>query len=235
MENESVVNQTPKYSESDAPEAAVSAEVEPEELNEALEDAEGKEVSPEEDAEPRTQLDGEAARRELDKVRKEAAKYRTRLNAYKAEMEEKEKAAERAKLSEIERVKAEKEDLTKEFDALKQQLHQSNLKTKLVGRVVDPDVAILLLEKHGDEFLDADGEPDVDFFLQEYPYMAQVQAASQSGEAKPKVPAEAPRLPSARNERPPSIKREDLVELARTGKLDASLPDILIALKEGRL
>ena len=235
MENESVVNQTPKTAESEVPQEAVNAEVETEELEEVSEEVESEEEGLEEDAEPRTKLDGEAARREVDRLRKESAKYRTRLNAYKAEMAEKEKAAERAKLSEIERVKAEKEDLAKEFDALKRQLHQSNLKTKLAGRVVDPDTALLLLEKHGDEFFDADGEPDVDFFLQEYPYMAQVQAASQSGEAKPKVPAEAPRLPSARNERPPSIKREDLVELARLGKLDENLPQILTALKEGRL
>ena len=129
--------------------------------------------APQEDADSATTLAPEAMQRELDKARKEAARYRTRLR----EREEAEKAAlaakQKAELTAEERAVAAEAKAAEALEAAEARVLTAERKAALAGKVMNPDRVLRLMDDPSDFF---DGAtPDVDAILKAFPEYAPAQ------------------------------------------------------------
>lgn len=105
----------------------------------------------------------------VKKLRDESAKYRTRAKELEAQFEEQKKAAERAKMDEVEAAKAEAADLKAQLEAAQDAARKANWRATLSGKVADANAAIKLLE---DKHLTEDGDVNVDALLGDYAFLA---------------------------------------------------------------
>lgn len=99
-----------------------------------------------------------------------AARLAKQEKALKAQYAEEAKtAAERAKLDEVERVKAEKADLEKKAADAEARAIAAERRAALTGKVADASAALKLLdpEKH----LDSDGNVNTEALLTDYPFL----------------------------------------------------------------
>lgn len=105
----------------------------------------------------------------VEKLRKEAASYRTRAKKYEEQLAEQQRAAERAKMDEVEAARAEADDLRAQLASAQEAAQRANWKASLSGKVANPDAAIKLLE---DKHLSEDGQVNVDALLADYNFLA---------------------------------------------------------------
>ena len=139
----------------------------PDDLNATESTPEGTETdAPEADAKEST-LDTEAMRKELEKVRKEAAKYRTRLRereeAEQTAADEKRKAEQTAE----ERAKDAEKRAEEALAAAEKRVQTAERKAALAGKVTQPDRVLRLMD-NPDEYFDG-AEPDVDRITKDFP------------------------------------------------------------------
>lgn len=106
----------------------------------------------------------------VEKLRAENAKRRKEAQTLKEQLEEKDKAAERAKLDEVERMKAEKADLEEKLTQAQQQSQRAEWKASLAGKVANADAALKLLDE--ERHVDDDGNILVDKLLEDYDFLA---------------------------------------------------------------
>ena len=183
--------------------------------------------------ETKSTLDAESALKELEKTRREAAKYRTKLRDLEATVEKERTEAERAKLDESERLKAEKADVEKRLQEREQALAEASMALELQGKVSNPKAVIRLLE---DKHFDADGNPDLDVFFNDYPEF-KIQATEKSGgtDVELNAPTNPPEVSSGRNTSPRTkLTRADIAEMS-AAEYAKNRTEILRAMKEGRL
>lgn len=143
----------------------------PEETTQApVEPQDGSTTSAPQDEATETSVQETFDREYVEKLRKEAASYRTRAKELEAQNEEAKKAAERAKMDEVEAAKAEATELREALEAARHEAQRATWKAGLTGKVVNPDAALKLLdpEKH----MTDDGNVDVDALLSEYDFLA---------------------------------------------------------------
>lgn len=105
----------------------------------------------------------------VEKLRKEAATYRERAKAAQDAADAQKKAAERSKLDEVERLKAEITDRDAALAQAKQEALAARRLATLTGKVADPNAALKLLE---DAHVQEDGSINLDAFLQAYPFLS---------------------------------------------------------------
>ena len=148
--------------------------------------------APQEDAEATTTLAPDALQRELEKARKEAAKYRTRLR----EREEAEKAAQEAKkqaeMTAEERAKAAEKRAEEALAAAEARVLTAERKAALAGKLTNVDRVMRLMDDP-EAYFDG-GTPDVDMILRDFPEYAPAareinipgsKTANQPGSLKP--------------------------------------------------
>jgi len=219
-ENEQVsdVNETVEQSTDDA---ALDTQVQ-----------ETQQDSTEDSTNSKSTLDGEAAIKELEKVRKEAAKYRTKLRDLEAQSAEREKEAARAKLDETERLKAEKQDIADQLTKRENEFKQLNTQLSLQGKVTNPKAAVKLLE---DNHYTADGDVDLDAFFEDYPEQKPRPTAERGGADVETAATNPPDVSSARNEQPRTkITRAEVAKMT-AAQYQERRAEILEAMKSGKL
>jgi hypothetical protein len=123
--------------------------------------------APQEDAESTTALSPDAMARELERARKEAAKYRTRLRereeAEKAALEEKRKA----EMTADERAQAAERKAAEALEAAEARVRTAERKAALAGVVTKPD-RVLRLGGDTDDYWNEDGTPNKDAILRDF-------------------------------------------------------------------
>lgn len=147
----------------------------------------------------KSKLDYEAALKELEKTRRESAKYRTKLRELEEKSENERKVNERAKMEETERIKAEKADIEQQLQAREKEFKQLNTQIELQGKVVNPKAAVKLLE---DNHYNADGDIDFDAFFADYPELKPQPTETRGGANVESAPTNPPDVSSGRNEKP---------------------------------
>jgi len=110
----------------------------------------------------------ETAYEEIRKAREEAKTHRLKAKELADAMEAAKTEAERSKLDEVGRLKAELDDWQKKYTGLESSLTTERYKSQLAGRVQSVDDALKLLD---DEYV-KDGQIDVARFLEAKPYLA---------------------------------------------------------------
>lgn len=130
----------------------------------------------------------------VEKLRKENATYRTKAKEASEAAERIKLEAERAKLDEVERLKAEKADAEKAALEARAEAARARHLMTLAGKVVDPEDALALAERAG--LVTEDGV-DVDALLKAKPYLA---PPTQAGVT----------IPGARNAKRPALTLEDI-------------------------
>lgn len=105
----------------------------------------------------------------VEKLRKEAADRRTALRAVEKEKADLAKKLERAGLDDMGRLKAERDDYAKQVESLQAKVREVELKGQLVGKVADPEVAMLVISQN-DAYVTDDGV-NVDKLLADKPYL----------------------------------------------------------------
>ena len=120
----------------------------------------------------------------LEAARKEAASYRTKLKAAQDATTAAQTAAERAKLDEIERIKAERADAESKAAAAEARATAAERRATLTGKVADPTAALKLLDeaKHVNE----DGTVDPEKLLADYPVLKPTNGLTAIGGANPR-------------------------------------------------
>jgi|GEM_PF-6792983 len=78
------------------------------------------------------------------------------------------KAEERAKLGDVERLQAERDELAKKLEQLEAERQEALLKVQLAGKVTDVDYALFKVRQAGDKYLKDDGV-DVAALLKDHP------------------------------------------------------------------
>jgi len=106
----------------------------------------------------------------VEKLRRENAAYRTKAKEAQEAAEAAKLAAEREKLDEVERLKAEKADLEKAAAEAAAKATAAERRAALTGKVADPSAALKLLDES--EHLNEDGTVNTDALLQSYPFLA---------------------------------------------------------------
>lgn len=106
----------------------------------------------------------------VEKLRAENAKYRTRAKEAQDAAEAAKLAAEREKLDEVERLKAEKADAEQALEVERTARTNAERMASLTGKVADPAAALKLLdtEKH----LNEDGTVNTEALLTDYAFLA---------------------------------------------------------------
>jgi len=153
----------------------------------------------------------------VEKLRKENATYRTKAKEA-AELAERVKLeAERAKLDEVERLKAEKADAEKAAQEARAEAARARHLMTLAGKVVDPEDALAIAERAG---LVTDDGDWVARLLEAKPYLA--------------VPA-APgvNIPGARNAKRPTLTMEDINKM-KPHEINERWDEVQAALKGAR-
>lgn len=103
-----------------------------------------------------------------------AARLAKQEKALKAQAEaDAAKAAERAKLDEVERVKAEKADIEKRAQEAEARAVAAERRAALTGKVADPAAALKLID--AEQHLTEDGNVNVDALLESYPFLKPTQ------------------------------------------------------------
>lgn len=149
----------------------------------------------------------EAAQAELAKVRKEAAKYRTKAK----ELEDARAAAEAERLKaapleeRLKALEAEREALAKKAQEAESARTAAERRAALTGRVADPNAALKLLE---DDDLNDDGTVNVDGLLAKYPFLAPAPTGPTPtrGAAGGKAPKQALTLEDVKKMTPAEVK-----------------------------
>lgn len=108
----------------------------------------------------------------VEKLRRENAAYRTKAKEAQEAAEAAKLAAEREKLDEVERLKAEKADLERAAAEAKATATAAERKAALTGKVADPAAALKLLDES--QHLNEDGTVNTDALLQSFPFLAPV-------------------------------------------------------------
>lgn len=106
----------------------------------------------------------------VEKLRAENARYRTRAKEAQEAAEAAKIAAERAKLDEVERLKAELADRDKAIEEAQAARLNAERQAALTGKVADATAALKLLDP--DKHLTDDGLVDTDALLADYPFLA---------------------------------------------------------------
>ena len=126
----------------------------------------------------REELTPEAARAQLEKARKDAARYRQELRSAQEELERftsERQEAERKRLEEaplqerLEVLEREREGFAKRAEAAEAARVAAQRVAELTGKVADPKAALRLLE---DDHVTEDGGVDVEALLAAYPFLA---------------------------------------------------------------
>lgn len=78
-------------------------------------------------------------------------------------------AEERAKLSDAERLQAERDELAKKLEQLEAERHEALLKVQLAGKVTDVDYALFKVRQAGDKYVGEDGTVNLDALLKDHP------------------------------------------------------------------
>ncbi len=151
----------------------------------------------------------------VEKLRQEAAKYRTQLRQAQEAAENARKQAELAKLDDVERLNREKLELEQKVDAALEQLKLANIKTKLIGRVTDPEIAMRVL----DDDIITDDDVDLDALFARHPILKppaeQKPVASVGGLNSGQTTATGPLTAADFRGKPPEWVRENLHRLKR--------------------
>lgn len=120
---------------------------------------------------PETEQQVESFDREyVEKLRRENASYRQRAKEAQEAAEAAKLAAEREKLDEVERLKAEKADLEKAAAEAAAKATAAERRAALTGKVADPVAALKLLDET--QHLNEDGSVNTDALLKTYPFLA---------------------------------------------------------------
>jgi len=154
-----------------------------------IEQVDTPEVETETPTQPQQDLAPDVMQKELERARKEAAKYRTRLR----EKEEAEQAAEeekrRAEQTAEERARELQEQLERAERDANMRVMTAERKSQLAGKVTNPNRVLKLMEDHEEYF---DGvEPNVDRILEDFPEYAPKQDEPKSAPAPQGAPAPA--------------------------------------------
>lgn len=166
--------------------------------------------------EPTTETVETFDREYVEKLRKENATYRTKAKEA-AELAERVKLeAERAKLDEVERLKAEKADAEKAAETAKAEAARARHLIALAGKVVDPEDALAIAERAG---LVTDDGDWVARLLEAKPYLAPPQAGVN--------------IPGARNAKKPTLTVEDINKM-KPHEINERWDEVQAALKGAR-
>lgn len=79
------------------------------------------------------------------------------------------KAEERAKLGDVERLQAERDELAKKLEHLEAERQEALLKVQLAGKVTDVDYALFKARQNPDKYVGEDGKLDIDALLKDHP------------------------------------------------------------------
>lgn len=79
------------------------------------------------------------------------------------------KAEERAKLGDVERLQAERDELAKKLEQLEAERQEALLKVQLAGKVTDIDYALFKARQNPDKYVGEDGKLDIDALLKDHP------------------------------------------------------------------
>jgi len=112
------------------------------------------------------------AYRQLVEARREAAANRVKAKELAETIEANQREAERAKLDEVGRLKAELEDWQTKFTTMEQTVQVERRRSALAPHVEHVDDAIKLLD---DAFIDGEGNVDVQKFLAAKPFLVRQQ------------------------------------------------------------
>jgi len=115
----------------------------------------------------------------VEKLRKEAASYRTRLKEVQEQQEAAAKEAERAKMDEVERLKADLAERDAKMSEYEKAIQRERNIRELTGKVVDPEAAYKLAEGQ-DDMVNEDGTVNVDKLTERFAFLAPPQ-----GDARP--------------------------------------------------
>lgn len=133
----------------------------------------------------------------VEKLRKENASYRTKAKQLEEAAEKARVEAERSKLDEVERLKAEKSDAEKAAAEARAEALRTRHLVALAGKVAgDPEDALLIAERAG---LVTDEGVDVEALLKAKPYLAPTTPGS--------APIDAPRGRAGRTYSDEDLKR----------------------------
>ena len=151
----------------------------------------------------------------VEKLRKENATYRTKAKQAEEAAEAARLAAEREKLDEVERLKAEKADAEKAAAEARAEATRTKHLVSLAGKVAgDPEDALLLAERAG---LVTDEGVDVDALLKAKPFLAPAR--------------DGVNIPGARSSTgKPPLTREDVKRMT-PDQINARWDDVQAALK----
>lgn len=153
----------------------------------------------------------------VEKLRKENAAYRTRAKEASEAAERIKLEAERAKLDEVERLKAEKADAEKAAQEARAEAARARHLMTLAGKVVDPEDALAIAERAG---LVTDDGVNVDELLKAKPYLAPPQAHGVN-------------IPGARNAKKPTLTLEDINKM-KPHEINERWDEVQAALKGAR-
>lgn len=161
-----------------------------------IEQVDTPEVETETPTQPQQDLAPDVMQKELERARKEAAKYRTRLR----EKEEAEQAAaeekRRAEQTAEERARELQERLEETERQAQERVMTAERKSHLAGKVTNPNRVLKLMENH-DEYFDG-ATPNVDRILEDFPEYTPKQDEPKSAPAPQGAPAPAKGMTMAR-------------------------------------
>lgn len=149
----------------------------------------------------------------VERLRKENANYRTKAKQAEEAAAKAKIDAERQKLDEVERLKAEKADSDKRLAEIETRAVNAERKAALTGRVADPTAALKLLDP--DKHL-TDGEVNVDALLATYPFLAPAPAGVN--------------IPGARTSKTAALTAEDIARMTPE-QINERWQDVQAALK----
>jgi chromosome segregation ATPase len=147
------------------------------------------EVETETTTQPESQATPDVLAKELERARKEAAKYRTRL---REKEESEQKAAEEARQAELtaeERARELKAKLEEAERDANNRVMTAERKSQLAGQVSNPNRVLKLMENHEEYF---DGvEPNIEKILEDFPEYAPQKEEPRAAPAPQGAPAPA--------------------------------------------
>lgn len=125
------------------------------------------EAAPQEATEQQDTFDREY----VEKLRKEAAGYRTKLKELQEQREAAEREAERAKMDDLERLQAELEERDKLIAERDAEVKRERAIRNLANKVIDPEAAFKLADGR-DDLLNDEGEIDADKVVNTFQFLA---------------------------------------------------------------
>jgi hypothetical protein len=150
----------------------------------------------------------------VEKLRRENAAYRTKAKQAAEAAEKARIEAERSKLDELERLKAEKADAERAAEEARAEARRTRHLVALADKVVDPEDALAIAERAG---LVTDDGIDVDALLEAKPYLR-------------KPTGGAVDIPGARTSKKPTLTPEDVKKMT-PDEVNANWPAVQTALR----